>query len=167
MKALLMAGGAVLMFGCETSSDTGQASIEPRQLTSADYEDFIATQGKLTAVMFHADWCGPCRQLGPVVEEVVGEFEGSVVLGRINVDDAGELARSLGVTGIPDLRLFRDGVMVDAMKGSIPKEQVRDHFAIQVAQLGASPPPQSGGEKSEPVVQPMTKDLLPPGMEKK
>lgn len=170
MKALLIAGGAVIMFGCESSSETGQTGavpVETKHLTAAEYEDFIATPGKLTAVMFHADWCGPCRQLGPVVEEVVAEFGGKAVLGKIDVDDSSELARRLGVSGIPDLRLFRDGVMVDSMKGALPKEGVRKHFAIQLAQLGASRLPQSGGEKSEPAIQPMTKDWLPPGMEKK
>lgn len=171
MKFLLIAGASVLMLGCESSPETGQTAatelIETKHLTSAEYDSFIATPGKLTAVMFHADWCGPCRQLGPVVEEVVGELEGKAVLGMINVDDSGELAQRLGVNGIPDLRLFRDGVMVDAMKGAVPKEQVRNHFAIQVAQLGASTTSQPVGESSKPAIQPLSKDWLPPGLEKR
>lgn len=158
------------MFGCESSSETGQMGavpVETKHLTAAEYEDFIATPGKLTAVMFHADWCGPCRQLGPVVEEVVAEFGEKAVLGKINVDDSSELARRLGVSGIPDLRLFRDGVMVDSMKGALPKEEVRNRFAIQVGQLGGAETPLPAGEKGDPVIQPLTEDWLPPGMEKR
>ena len=167
MKSLLLGAALILVAGCEASTEPPEAEvpvlIETRHLTSGEYESFIATPGKLTAVMFHADWCAPCNQLAPVLEEVIEEFEGKAVLGMIDVDDSSELARSLGVVGIPDLRLFRDGVMVDSMKGAIPKEQLRNHFAIQVAQVGGAVElPQT---TTEPVIKPMEKDWLPPGIE--
>ena len=167
MKSLLLGAALVLFAGCKSSSETTEVEvpelIETRHLISEEYESFIATPGKLTVVMFHADWCAPCNQLAPVLEEVIEEFEGKAVLGMINVDDSSELAKSLGVVGIPDVRLFRDGVMVDAMKGVIPKGQLRNHLAIQVAQVGGA----TGLPKAttEPAVKPMEKDWLPPGIE--
>lgn len=169
MKLLIVCAGLVLLVGCDRLSDVSDApetpQIEIRDLSAGEYEEFIATPGKLSAVIFHAEWCGPCKKLGPLVEDVVAEFEGKVVLGKIDVDEESELAQSLGVAGIPDLRLFRNGVMVDAMKGAIPKEQVRNHFAIQVAQVAGSDGSAETAPSSGPAIEPMKSDWLPPGLE--
>ncbi|MFC7338012.1 thioredoxin family protein [Haloferula chungangensis] len=158
MKLLLTVGASIFLLGCDSPSRTGRASgngsIETKHLTAAEYEDFISTPDKLTAVMFHADWCAPCREFGPVVEEVVAASEGMAVLGMIDVEDFPELARNLGVSGIPDLRLFRDGVMVDSMKGSIPAEQLRHHFAIQMNGMGEHGTPPGSSESREETIAP-------------
>jgi thioredoxin 1 len=171
MKSLLLVGFVIFAAGCKRSSDVSKAAgsepFETKHLTASEYESFIATPGRLTAVMFHADWCGPCRQLGPVVEEVVAEFDGKAVLGMIDVDESSDLANSLGVSGIPDLRLFRNGVMVDALKGAIPKEQVRNHFAIQVAEVSGAANAESETSPPESAIQPMKDDWHPPGLERR
>ncbi|MGB6221056.1 thioredoxin family protein [Haloferula sp.] len=169
MKPLVFCSALVLLVGCDRLSDASDTPDTPqvaiRELSADEYEDFIATPGKLSAVMFHAEWCAPCKKLGPVVEDVVAEFEGKVILGKIDVDEESKLAQSLGVVGIPDLRLFRDGVMVDAMKGAIPKEQVRNHFAIQVAQVAESDGSAETAPASGPAIEPMKSDWLPQGLE--
>jgi thioredoxin 1 len=169
MKAWMILGGAImLMIGCkpgDAPEAVAAGVTETRHLSAAEFDEFIKTPGKLVVVMFHADWCGPCRQQGPNVEAVIEEFGGKAIFGMIDVDDHGELANRHGVTGIPDLRVFRNGIMVDAMKGAIPKEQIRNHFSIQVAQLSESVVPSGETVGSEAAIQPMKEQWLPPGME--
>ncbi|MEM1085487.1 MAG: thioredoxin family protein [Verrucomicrobiota bacterium] len=171
MKARVMLGmAALLLASCDrlkVSTGSGEELIETAMLSSGDFESFIATEGKVVAVMFHADWCGPCKEMAPTVEAVVEEFGGQVVFGKIDVDDDGELAKSLGVNGIPDVRLYRNGVMVDAMMGAIPKEQVRNHVSIQVDQLGGTTGSADSptGQTAEPAIRPMEENWRPPGLE--
>jgi thioredoxin 1 len=74
-----------------------------------------------TLVDFWADWCGPCRMLAPVIEELAGEYEGRVKVGKVDTDACGELAESFGVTSIPTVILFRDGAEVRRFVGVRPK----------------------------------------------
>ncbi|MEP4076190.1 thioredoxin family protein [Haloferula sp.] len=172
MRSLVVAGSLLFLVACdrpsEAADEAGSEAVGTQHLTADNFDDFVATRGKLAVVMFHASWCGPCKIQEPIVEEVVAEFGGEAVFGMVNVDSSEHLAKSHGVTGIPDLRIYRNGVMVDAMKGAIPKEQVRNHFAIQVAQLGEAneEAPAGGGEAGAPV-SPMGKEWLPPGVEKR
>lgn len=148
-----------------------EATVGPgvHELAASEYDSFIATHDKLVIVDFYADWCGPCRQLGPVLEKVAGEFDKDVVLGKVNVDQARELAGKLGVTAIPDVRLYRDGVMVDRFQGTIPEAELREKVNRHTFGLGAkSGTPKEGEEgKVEPAIRPMEKDWLPPGVERK
>ena len=74
---------------------------------------------------FWASWCGPCRMLAPVVEELAGEFEEKVKFGKVNVDEQPELAMRYGVQSIPTLILFRGGEPVNASVGVVPAETIR------------------------------------------
>lgn len=96
-----------------------------QDLDSARYDSFVATPGKVMVVDFHAHWCGPCRTLGPVLEQVVGEFPGKVSLGKVNVDDARDIAQREGVRAIPDVRIFRDGKEVDRLVGLADADTIR------------------------------------------
>jgi thioredoxin len=140
-----------------------------QDLDAAGYDAFVASPGRLMVVDFHADWCGPCKVLGPVLEQVAAEFPGKVSIGKINVDHAKALAARTGVRGIPDVRLFRDGKEVDRFVGAIGADQVRALFqkhseGIQVAQLDPADP---NAPAPEPAIQPMKKDWLPPGIERR
>jgi thioredoxin len=152
-----------------TPSDKPATGPLVRDLAAAEFESFIASPGRLMVVDFHADWCGPCKTLGPVLEQVAGEFPGKVFLGKINVDQAGDLPAKEGVRGIPDVRLYRDGKRVDQFVGAVDAARIRSLFekhtaGIEVAAAGQA---EAAAAKAEPPIQPMTKDWLPPGIERR
>ena len=91
-----------------------------QQLTDADF-DSVVNAGKPVFVDFWAPWCGPCRLIGPIVEELAPSYEGRAVIGKINVDDNPNVAQRFGVTSIPTLMMFKDGKLVDRMVGAAPK----------------------------------------------
>ena len=136
-----------------------------RELGEGDYEKFIATPGRLSVVFFHADWCGPCKQLGPVVDKVVREFSSVAQVGRFDVDKCPKLATKMGVRSIPDVRFFLNGEQADDFIGGAPELLVREKFSQHVAGLipadvvTAPAAPGSDGI-------PGGKDWMPPGMKR-
>jgi thioredoxin 1 len=138
---------------------------------SGDYDTFVATPDRLIVVDFHADWCGPCKMLGPVLEQVAGEFPGKVTIGKVNVDHAKDIARREGVSSIPDVRIYRDGKEVERFIGAVDAARIRELFRthsddLQVAKQ-EKPGQITSPEASQPPIQPMKKDWLPPGIEKR
>lgn len=75
-------------------------------------------------VDFWAPWCGPCKMIGPIVEELSGEFAGKAKVGKVNVDDNQDLAARFGIRGIPTVMLFKGGKMVGSFVGLRPKEDL-------------------------------------------
>jgi thioredoxin len=161
-----------------TSKPAESASANPagpvaavQDLDSAGYDSFVATPGRVMVVDFHAHWCGPCKMLGPVLEQVAGEFPGKVSLGKVNVDDARDIAQREGIRSIPDVRIFRDGKQVDQFVGVADAETIRAMLrkhseGIQVAKVDKPSSSTPTGSR-DPEVQPMKKDWLPPGMERR
>jgi thioredoxin 1 len=84
-------------------------------------------------VDFWAPWCGPCRQIAPVIEQLAGENQGTIKIGKLNVDEAPNSAQSYGVSSIPTLMLFKNGEVVDRFVGVQPKTRLQQAIDAAIA----------------------------------
>jgi len=141
-----------------------------REISESEFDSFRSQPGKLAIVDFHAHWCGPCRKLGPILDQIAAEHHGTVLIGKVNVDQNRQLAAREGVRGIPDVRIFRDGREVDRFVGLPTEGEVRQR--IDMHAKGLVPPAQATNADGEPatpqpVISPASKDWLPPGMQRR
>ena len=92
-------------------------------VTNENFSDIISGEHPVV-VDFWATWCGPCRALAPVVDEIASEYEGKVEVAKCNVDDCDEIAAQFSIRSIPTLLFFKNGQMVDRLVGAVPKAQI-------------------------------------------
>ena len=107
-------------------------------ITQSNFQQEVLNSDKPVLIDFWAEWCGPCRMVGPVVEELAGEYAGKAKVGKIDVDSNQELAGSFGVASIPTLLLFRGGEVVEQHVGFRPREELK---AVLDAHQPAQPAP--------------------------
>ncbi len=96
----------------------------PLELTDANFEDQVLKSDKPCLVDFWAEWCGPCRMVGPMVEEISREYGEKLKVGKLNVDENSETAAKYGIMSIPSLLFFNGGKVVDQVIGALPKKQL-------------------------------------------
>ncbi len=91
------------------------------EITDATFDEVVLKSDKPVLVDFWAAWCGPCRMVGPVIEEIAKDYEGKAVVGKVDVDANQEFAAKYGVRNIPTVLLFKNGEVVDKQVGVAPK----------------------------------------------
>lgn len=101
-------------------------------VTDDNFENEVLKSDKPVLVDFWAEWCGPCKTLLPLVEELAGEMEEKVKVVKINIDEAPDAPTKYGVRGIPTLMIFKDGEVVDTRVGGMPKTQLSEWVEGQV-----------------------------------
>jgi thioredoxin 1 len=92
-----------------------------KEFTDGNFQTEVLDSDKLSMIDFWAEWCGPCRAIGPVVEELSKEFEGRVNIGKVNVDHNPQLSMNYGITSIPAILFIKNGQVVDKLVGAQPK----------------------------------------------
>ena len=98
----------------------------PIVLTDDNFSSEVVESSQPVLVDFWATWCGPCRMIAPIVEELSEEYEGRAKVGKVDVDTAQTTAQEFGIRSIPTLLLFKEGKVVEQIIGAVPKQQIVD-----------------------------------------
>lgn len=105
---------------------------KPIEITDSNFEEIISSD-KPIMVDFWAEWCGPCKMVGPLVEEMAVEYEGKAVIGQVDVDNNPNVSAMFGIRSIPTMLFFKNGEVVDRQIGAVPKNILTNKLEAQIA----------------------------------
>lgn len=107
--------------------------MSTKHIGDDNFDAEVLKSSGFTLVDFWAEWCGPCKQLSPVLDEVANELTGKVTVAKVNIDENPDTPTKFGVRGIPTLILFKDGQPVATKVGSVPKSQLKEWIEAEIA----------------------------------
>jgi thioredoxin 1 len=121
-KALVVSVAAAILClpGC------GSESSKAITFTTKNFEDEVLKSKQPVLVDFWADWCGPCKMMDPIIKELAAEYEGRVIVGKVNIDDYPEIPKRYGIEGIPTFLVFKNGELKRRVTGIAPKQYLSD-----------------------------------------
>ena len=122
----------------DQSQGAAASGSNPLPLTDETFHSEVSRH-PLMVVDFWASWCGPCRLVAPVIEELASQYSGKVVFGKVNVDENPRISQSFGIQSIPTILVFRNGQPVDGVVGAVPKSQIVSKFLPYIGDDKSSP----------------------------
>lgn len=96
------------------------------ELTDSNFQELVLNSDKPVLVDFWAAWCGPCRMLGPIIEEIHDDFQGKAIVGKVDVDNNQQVSMDYGIRNIPTVLIFKNGEVVDKFVGVAPKASIAE-----------------------------------------
>lgn len=102
------------------------------EITDSSFNETVLNSDKPVLVDFWAVWCGPCRTLGPIIEEVANDFDGKALVGKVDVDNNQEVSMKYGIRNIPTVLIFKNGEVVEKLVGVTPKEIISEKLSAHL-----------------------------------
>jgi len=97
-----------------------------KEFTDANFNEQVLENDQLTVIDFWAEWCGPCRMVGPIIEELANDYDGKVNIGKVNVDHNAMISQKYGIRNIPTILFIKGGEVVDKQVGAVPKSVLEE-----------------------------------------
>jgi len=121
--------------------------VTPVTITTSNFEHDVLQASGPVLIDFWAPWCGPCRLIGPVVEEIATQYTGRLTVGKLNVDEHPAVAQRYGITSIPALVFFHEGQVIDTVVGAVPKHVLTAHVDEVLRRTAAHGPAQRNASR--------------------
>jgi thioredoxin 1 len=133
LVAVTTAAGLLLLGGCDNPSAMNESSPNIKHITQGEFGDEVTRCPEPVVVSFYATWCGPCRELAPLLDRVAGNYTAKIKFVKVNVDESPGLAQNYEVQAIPLVLMFKDGKLADRISGMPPEAELRAKLDALVA----------------------------------